>query len=113
MFTNIKEPVSDFRNKKKDIRSINILLVLQCMLHENKLGLGLWCLPPLSTIFQLYCGRSALLRRSALLVDETRVLRENHRHAAVADRLYHIMINVVSSTHRHERDLNSHQLYSD
>jgi hypothetical protein len=35
------------------------------------LELGLWCLMPVSTIFQLY--------RSVLLVEETRVPEENHR----------------------------------
>ena len=50
-----------------------------------------WCLTPLSTIF------SAILLRSALLVEET---RENMWQ--VPDTLYHIIHN------RHDRDTKSH-----
>jgi hypothetical protein len=38
-------------------------------------GLGLWCLMPFLTIFQLY-------HESVLLVEEARVSEENHRPAA-------------------------------
>jgi len=40
-------------------------------------GLGLWCLTPLSTIFQLNRGW-----RSVSLVEETGVHGENHRPVA-------------------------------
>jgi hypothetical protein len=53
------------------------------MLHQNDqtpnkfgLGLGLLYLAPVSTIFQLYHGGQFLL------VEETGVPGENHRHAA-------------------------------
>jgi hypothetical protein len=45
--------------------------------------LGLWCLMPLSTIFQLYCC-------SPFLLEETGVPGENQRPAA-SHKLYHIM----------------------
>jgi hypothetical protein len=45
---------------------------------------------------------------SVLLVDETRVPRENHDLPQVADKLYH---NVVWRTPRHERHSKS-QLYA-
>ena len=55
-------------------------------------GLGLWCLMPLSTIFQLDHGGQVLL------VEETGVPGENHQQT-----LSH---NVVSSTPHHERGSN-------
>ena len=49
------------------------------------IGLWLWCLMPLSTIFQLYPGRSVLL------LEETGVPGENHL-SQVTDKHYHIIL---------------------
>jgi hypothetical protein len=54
-------------------------------------GLGLWCLMPLFTIFQLYRGGQFLL------VEET---GENHR--PVTDKLCHIMLYWVDLPMNHE-----------
>ena len=54
-------------------------------------GLGLWCLMPLFTIFQLYRGGQFLL------VEET---GENHR--PVTDKLCHIMLYWVDLAMNHE-----------
>jgi hypothetical protein len=48
------------------------------------LALGLWCLMPRSTIFQLFRG-------CVLLVEETGVSGENHQ-CAVTNKLYHTML---------------------
>ncbi len=58
------------------------------------LGLGILCLSPFSTIFQLY-------HDSVLLVEETGVPRENHR--PVASHRQTLSHNVVSSIPRRER----------
>jgi len=54
--------------------TVNILILLS----------GVWCLTPLSTMFQLYRGGQFLL-----LLEETGVPGENHR---TTDKLYHIML---------------------
>ena len=55
-------------------------------------------------------GLVGLTPLSVLFMEETGVHGENHRAVAttqVTDKLYHIMINDVSSTPCHERDSNS------
>jgi len=64
------------------------------------MGLGLWCLMALSTIFQLYQSW-----RLVLSVEETGVPRE--KHGPAVSHLQILSQKVASSTPRHERDSNS------
>ena len=61
---------------------INISFVKHPYYQRGVVVGGLWCLTPLSTIFQLYHGGQILL------VEETGVPGENQRH----NKLYHIML---------------------
>jgi len=71
-----------------------VLSVLRCVAsyYLFKFVLGLWCLKPLSTIFQLCRGRSILLS------EETGVPGENHPPDAIHWQT--LSNNIVSSTPR-------------
>jgi hypothetical protein len=68
------------------------MLFLAINVHYKEMGIemdgliGLWCLMPLSTIFQLYRGSQFYL------VEETGVSGENNALSQVFDKLYHIML---------------------
>jgi len=54
--------------------------MLETTTYPDGLGLGLWCLTPLSTIFQYFFIFISWM--SVLLVEETGVPGENHQSAA-------------------------------
>ena len=71
---------------------------LHAFVLTNDMLVGVWCIMPLSTIFQLYRG-------VGLLVKETGVLRENHR--PLASHCQTLSYNGVWSTPHHERGSNA------
>ena len=68
----------------KDVCLVISEALIMYMVHEkiSLLGLGLWCLMPLSVISWW----------SVLLMQETGLYGENHRPATVTDKLYHIKL---------------------
>jgi hypothetical protein len=76
-------------NKVVFWRISNWNIVVFVMKYPCKMGLGLWCLMPLSTIFQLYyCGQF-------YWKEETGVRRKNHNPVVSYWQIYHIMLYQV------------------
>ena len=67
---------------------IYVLSLLEILL-ENVWGLGLWCIMPLSTIFQLYHGHQFYWWK------KSGVPRENINLPQVTHKLYHLMLYQV------------------
>jgi hypothetical protein len=68
------------------LETLTLEVDMRTFTHISGLGLGIWCLTPLSTIFQLYHGGQFYWWRKPEDPEKTTDLLQ------VTDKLYHIML---------------------